>query len=192
MLPKPAKDAGSRSPAQVSETGTEPAYEAPQPAPGVEVLCPTVAELRTAWRNVKPLVEQNGEVRNQLRELEILVDVVEKREARVRDKVQRVQRMRLALGKHFFAMMKEDPRLTNGTWERPEAAEQQVDGERPSGEGAGGVEESGDTRYVHASTNQVHVLTFVPRSEAPVKSARSRPEDVDDEPPRKRVRRWRA
>ncbi|EIW54484.1 uncharacterized protein TRAVEDRAFT_52189 [Trametes versicolor FP-101664 SS1] len=180
VLPKPAKDAGSRSPAQVSETGTEPAYEAPQPAPSVEVLCPTITELRTALRNVKPLTEQNGDVRNQLRELGILVDVVEKREARVREKVQRVQKMRLALGKHFFAMMKEDPRLTNGTWERPESKESEVAGqqegdEKPSGEGPGGMEQSGDAR-----------------PEAHLKNARSRPEDVSDEPPTKRVRRWRA
>lgn len=164
VLPKPAKDAGPRSPAQVSETGTEPAYEAPQPAPSVEVLCPTITELRTALRNVKPLTEQNGDVRNQLRELGILVDVVEKREARVREKVQRVQKMRLALGKHFFAMMKEDPRLTNGTWERPESKESEVAGqqegdEKPSGEGPGGMEQSGDARYVRTATYQRHALT---------------------------------
>ncbi|OJT01959.1 hypothetical protein TRAPUB_7603 [Trametes pubescens] len=180
VLPKPAKVAGSPSPSQVSETGTQTAWDAAQPpAPRPEVRCPTVAILRAALENIEPLVLENANTRNQLRELGILVGVVEDREARVREKIQRVQRMRLALGKHFFAKMKEDPRLTNGTWERPESeeseeAENQESGEMPAGEETDNVEESGGAR-----------------PEAQVKNARSRPEDVD-ELPKKRVRRWRA
>ncbi|KAH9856474.1 hypothetical protein C2E23DRAFT_856806 [Lenzites betulinus] len=94
-------------------------------------LRPRLDAVRFILTDVKPFAEVDAEVRESLRELGALVDVIERQSTMLREKTARVQRMRLALGTHFFAKLKEDPRLTDGTWTRP--TEERATGAMDSG-----------------------------------------------------------
>ncbi|KAI0833219.1 hypothetical protein BC628DRAFT_287 [Trametes gibbosa] len=86
---------------------------------GGDDVWPTLKALQFAVKEVAPFAEVDAEVRDSLRELALIVDFVERQAAMVREKTERLQRIRLALEIHFFTKIKEDPRLTDGTWVRP-------------------------------------------------------------------------
>lgn len=120
VLPKVAKSADARDASPASDASTQPAWDdAPPPAACAKVACPTAAELRRVLRALAPLAMQDADAQKQLREMKMLVDIIEQRAARAQERLVRMQRWRLALDEHFFAKVKEDPRLTDGTWKRP-------------------------------------------------------------------------
>ncbi|KAI0357187.1 hypothetical protein OH77DRAFT_1588578 [Trametes cingulata] len=114
----------------VSDTG-EPAArsESPQPRPAPPVHLPSISELRDNLREIAPLADEDPGVRQGLHELNILVNVVEQHNEEVKKRVREVQKLRLALEQHFFAQLKADPRLLNGTWTRDASVEEATDEE---------------------------------------------------------------
>ncbi|KAI0367850.1 hypothetical protein BV20DRAFT_1123160 [Pilatotrama ljubarskyi] len=117
---------------QGSDTDGEAARsEVLPPAAAPAVHLPTISELRDALQEIAPLADGDEDVREGLRELGILVNVVEQRNEAVKRRVREAQKLRLALEQHFFARLKDHPRLTDGSraWTRGESGDDATDEE---------------------------------------------------------------
>ncbi|OJT01960.1 hypothetical protein TRAPUB_7604 [Trametes pubescens] len=83
---------------------------------------PTVTELRAALASIESLADGSAHAQK-IWELSTLVDTVEQRVYRMQQKARRVQKLRIALEEHFFAKIKADGRLADGSWTRPDSPE---------------------------------------------------------------------
>ncbi|KAI0367849.1 hypothetical protein BV20DRAFT_1123159 [Pilatotrama ljubarskyi] len=118
-MPKPMVSGGQDP--QVLHAGANASADEMPPSPeGPALHLPTISELRDALQEIAPLADGDQDVKEGLRELGILVNVVEQRSEKVKQRVREAQKLRLALEQCFFGRLKVDPRLTNGTWTRLE------------------------------------------------------------------------
>ncbi|KAI0628990.1 hypothetical protein C8Q77DRAFT_1161604 [Trametes polyzona] len=104
-------------------------YERPQSPRAPAIHRPKLSELRQTLEAVAPLADNNAGAQHKLYELNILVNALDERAARLREKTRRLQRLRLAMEQHFMAKVRSDPRIMKGTWTRPVEAENAADEE---------------------------------------------------------------
>ncbi|OJT03461.1 hypothetical protein TRAPUB_5880 [Trametes pubescens] len=110
--------AEGRRPATTSLAAETPSSD---PVAGVAHQ-PTVADLRAAPASVRSLAGENTHTQK-IRELDSLMDTAERRVFRQQQKTRGVQKLRIASEEHFFAEIKADARLANGSWTPPNPSE---------------------------------------------------------------------
>ncbi|KAI8973987.1 hypothetical protein BD414DRAFT_498785 [Trametes punicea] len=181
-------------------------------AAGANVHRPPIDEVRHFLERIAPLADKDANLREQLREISVLLTVAESQTSRLKHGVRCMQRLRLALERGFFSRLKEDPSLLDGTWEPPASGPEPETQAVPTSASGQGVEAAEEGRYVgdedseEKEIQEVEEMTSreinssdLPASEKSARNERTvfqekrkRPadgRDVDDEAsPRKRRR----
>ncbi|KAH9856006.1 hypothetical protein C2E23DRAFT_857580 [Lenzites betulinus] len=151
------------------------------------VYRPGFLDLRATLARIAPLAEDDAKAKQSIRELGALVNVAEGKAAEVKMKARQLCQLRRALETEFFAKVKTDPRLLNGTWTKETTSSEEQQTNTQAVETTLGKSSEGEA--LRSDAVQPTCEEEEPRFDTIAKGKR-RARDVDeDSSPARRVRR---